>query len=249
MLKKQVITVDGPAGAGKSTVSKSLAVRFSYIYLDTGALYRAFAYKAKKEGISPDDDEGLSLMGQRVDIRLETQGRGLISEARRGRNEPPPPEVAVFVDDEEVTDEIRTEKISILASTISARPCVRQILLALQREAAVHGGVVAEGRDMGTVVFPDADYKFFLDAAITERAKRRYLELAAKNGYCNYEQVEKDLIIRDKQDRERHLAPLIPAPDAVVIDSTGMTAGEVVDKMTEFISLKIPKSDGRAEQS
>lgn len=228
MLKKQVITVDGPAGAGKSTVSKSLAVRFSYIYLDTGALYRAFAYKAKKEGISPDDDEGLSLMGQGVDIRLENR----------------PDKPAVFVDDEEVTDEIRREEISILASTVSARPCVRQILFALQREAAARGGVVAEGRDMGTVVFPDADYKFFLDAAITERAKRRYLELAAKNGYCNYEQVEKDLIIRDKQDRERLLAPLIPAPDAIIIDSTGMTVREVVDKITGLIRLQIPQMDG-----
>lgn len=228
MSKKLVITIDGPAGAGKSTASKSLAARLSYIYLDTGALYRAFAYQTKKEGILPDDDEGMSAMGQRINIRLENKHDRL----------------TVFVDDKEVTDEIRTEEISILASTVSARPCVRQILLAVQREAAKDGGIVAEGRDMGTVVFPDADCKFFLDASIAERVKRRSLELATKNGRYDYEQVEKDLIIRDRQDRERPLAPLITAPDAIVIDSTNMTAREVVDKMVEFISMKIPDSDG-----
>jgi len=227
-LKKQIITVDGPAGAGKSTVSRALALKFSYIYLDTGALYRAFAYKAKKERVSPNNDEELTLMGQRLDIRLESG---------------PDKQPSIFVDCEDITNSIRTEEISILASTISARPYVRQMLLTLQREVAAHGGVVAEGRDMGTVVFPDADYKFFLDAALIERAKRRYLELVAKNGGCNYEQVKNDLVLRDKQDRERCLAPLIPAPDALVIDSTFMTAGEVVDKMMYFINLKTPRSD------
>ena len=227
MLKKLVITIDGPAGAGKSTASKALAARLSCNYLDTGALYRAFAYKAKKEGVSPDNDEGLSAMGQRVNIRLQN------------KHDKP----VVFVDDEEVTDEIRTEEISILASTVSARPCVRQILFALQREAIKDGGIVAEGRDMGTVVFPDADCKFFLDASIAERAKRRFLELAAENGLCDYEQVEKDMLARDKQDRERHIAPLIPAPDAIIIDSTGMTVREVVDKITDLIRLQIPQRD------
>jgi cytidylate kinase len=233
MLEKLVITIDGPAGAGKSTAGKALAARLSYTYLDTGALYRAFAYQAKKEGISLYDDEGLLAMGQRVNIHLQNKHDKL----------------AVFVDGEEVTDYIRTEEISLLASTVSTRPCVRQVLLALQREAAKDGGIVAEGRDMGTVVFPDADCKFFLDASIAERAKRRFLELEAKSGCCDYEQVEKDLLARDRQDRERSIAPLRPAPDAIIIDSTGMTIGEVADKITEFVNLQISKIDGEVPQS
>ncbi len=223
MSKNPVITIDGPAGAGKSTVSRILAERFSYIYLDTGALYRAFAYKVKKAGVAPEDDKGLTNIGQTANILLQYKHGGLF----------------VLLDGNNITDKIRTEEISILASTISARPCVRQALLAMQREVAVSGGVVAEGRDMGTVVFPDADYKFFLHASIAERAKRRFLELSAREGYCDYEQLEKDMITRDKQDRERNIAPLKPAPDAVFIDSTGMTVAEVVDKITGFIHLPI----------
>lgn len=219
MERKLVITIDGPAGAGKSTVSRTLAAKLSYLYLDTGALYRAFAFKAKKEGVSPDDDEMLSAIGKSINIQLQE---------REGR-------LSVFVDQEEVTDEIRTEEISLLASIVSSRPCVRQALLFMQREAGARGGIVAEGRDMGTVVFPDADYKFFLDAAIAERAKRRYKELVASHSMVNCEQVEKDLLTRDKQDSARAMSPLKPAATAVVIDSTGMTAKEVVDRITETI--------------
>jgi CMP/dCMP kinase len=225
MLKNPVITIDGPAGAGKSTVGRVLAKRFSFIYLDTGALYRAYAYKVKKAGISSDDEKGLTTIGQTADIRLQYRHDGHV----------------LLLDGKNITDEIRTEEISILASTISARPCVRQALLAMQREIAVLGGVVADGRDMGTVVFPDADYKFFIDASVAERARRRFLELSSRQGYCDYEQLEKDMIIRDKQDRERKIAPLKPAQDAVFIDSTGMTVAEVVDKIAGFIHIPIPE--------
>jgi cytidylate kinase len=219
MERKLVITIDGPAGAGKSTVSRALAAQLSYLYLDTGALYRAFALKAKKEGVSPDDDEMLSVIGKSINIQLQE---------RDGR-------LSVVLDHEEVTDIIRTEEISLLASIISSRPCVRQALLFMQREAGVRGGIVAEGRDMGTVVFPDADYKFFLDATITERTKRRYKELAVISDSVNYEQVEADLLTRDKQDSMRAMSPLKPAATAVVVDSTGLTAKEVVNRITSAI--------------
>jgi len=224
MAEKLVITIDGPAGAGKSTVSKALAAKLCYIYLDTGAFYRAFAYKAKKEGILQDDDEGLSRMGGNISIRmLHKDGR-----------------LSVFVGGEEVTDKIRTQEISLLASTISARPCVRQALLSLQREAGAKGGIVAEGRDMGTVVFPGADYKFYLDATVAERAKRRYREVLVCNDKIDYEQIEKDIVVRDKQDKERAIAPLKPAETAVIIDSTDMTVDEVVDKIIELIFRQNP---------
>jgi CMP/dCMP kinase len=219
MGRRPVITIDGPAGAGKSTVSKALAARFSYLYLDTGAFYRAIAYKTKKEGISPNDDDRLSEISRNINITL-------INSDGHSR---------VFVDDEEITGMIRTEEISMLASTVSARPCVREALLCLQREAAAQGGIVAEGRDMGTVVFPNADYKFYLDADISERAKRRYAEIVAKSREGDFEKIQNDLIIRDKQDIERRIAPLKPAATAVIIDTTAMTVEDIVDRIAELI--------------
>jgi len=219
MGKKLVITIDGPGGAGKSTVSKALAAQLAYLYLDTGAYYRAYAYKAKEEGILPANDQQLAELGRRIKIHTEN---------REGM-------VLVFVDGRDVTEHIRTEEISILASTISARPCVRQALIEIQRQVGAQGGIVAEGRDMGTVVFPQAHIKFYLDAATSERAKRRYQELLAENDAEDYEKVASALILRDTQDRERLIAPLKPAVDAYLIDSTNMTVHEVVDKMARLI--------------
>jgi cytidylate kinase len=219
MGKKLVITIDGPGGAGKSTVSKALAAKLAYLYLDTGAYYRAYAYKAKQEGILPENDEQLAELGRRIIIHAEN---------REGIS-------LVLVDNEDVTEHIRTEEISILASTISARPCVRQALMEIQRQVGSRGGIVAEGRDMGTVVFPEADIKFYLDASTSERAKRRYQELSAGNDARDYESVASALILRDTQDRERLIAPLKPAVDAYIIDSTNMTIQEVVDKMARLI--------------
>ncbi|MDO8785826.1 MAG: (d)CMP kinase, partial [Syntrophales bacterium] len=175
---KLVITIDGPAGAGKSTVSRALAGRLSYIYLETGALYRAVAYAVVKEGILPDVESCLSNLLGRTRIFLRSKG---------GR-------IKFFVNDEDVTEKIRTEEIGLLASKISAIPLVRNSLLSIQREVGKEGGIVAEGRDMGTVVFPDADYKFFLDASAEERVKRRYNELEARGGQRNYHDVERDLL-------------------------------------------------------
>ncbi len=221
MGKELVITIDGPGGAGKSTVSKVLAAKLAYLYLDTGAYYRAYAYKAKEEGILPENDEQLAEMGRRIKIHTENMDGIFL----------------VFVDGADVTENIRTEEISLLASTISAHPCVRQALIEIQRKAGSQGGIVAEGRDMGTVVFPEADFKFYLDATTSERAKRRYKELIARDADGDYEKVASALMLRDKQDRERQIAPLKPAADARIIDSTNMTVNDVVDKMAGLILM------------
>ncbi|MCG6534269.1 MAG: (d)CMP kinase [Syntrophales bacterium LBB04] len=221
MKRKLIITIDGPAGAGKSTVSKALAARLSYIYLDTGVFYRAFAFRAKQDGILPDEDAKLAKLGKDLKIQFKNDN---------GQS-------SVLIDGEEVREvNIRTEEISLLASSMSARPSVRQALLKIQREVGSEGGIVAEGRDMGTVVFPDADFKFYLDARPDERVIRRYREITSKNIVIDYEQVQIDLMRRDKLDSEREIAPLKPADDACLIDSTQMTVDDVVDKMMSLIS-------------
>jgi CMP/dCMP kinase len=218
MRGKPVVTIDGPAGAGKSTISRLLADRLSFIYLDTGALYRAMAYDLTRKGYSGNEEELSNLCRNiRVDLQ-DLAGR-----------------LHVFVNGEDVTLKIRTEEIGLLASRISAVPVVRQVLLSVQRDIAVTGGVVAEGRDMGTVVFPDAEIKFFLDASVKERAVRRFRELCERGESASLVDVESDILVRDRQDRERPIAPLIASPDAVHIDSTDKTISQVVDIMMGVI--------------
>ena len=218
MRGKPVVTIDGPAGAGKSTISRLLAERLSFIYLDTGALYRAMAYDLTRKGYSGNEKELSNLCRN---IRVELQDLA-------GR-------LHVLVNGEDVTQKIRTEEIGLLASRISAVPVVRQILLSVQRDIAATGGVVAEGRDMGTVVFPDAEIKFFLDASVKERAGRRYRELCERGESTSLLDVESDILVRDRQDSERPIAPLIASPDAVRIDSTDKTISQVVDIMMGVI--------------
>jgi cytidylate kinase len=221
MMKKNIIiTIDGPAGSGKSTVSKALAKKLSFIYLDTGALYRAVAYKVLDEGIFPNDEKELLDLCSRLKINLKNIDDNL----------------NVFLDDENVTDKLRTEEVGLLASRVSAIPAVRNMLLSIQREAGKDGGIVAEGRDMGTVVFPDADCKFFLDADIEERARRRYKELLMRGKTADYKETERDLNVRDLQDKERQIAPLMASEDAVIIDSTNMSVTEVVENIMSFIN-------------
>lgn len=218
MNRRPIITIDGPAGAGKSTISKLLASRLCFVYLDTGALYRATAYGVKSAGWN-GAEETIGDVIRSLRISLKRQGDHL----------------RVILCGEDVSEKIRTEEIGLLASKISAIPQVRRSLLDLQREVAVEGGVVAEGRDMGTVVFPGADVKFFLDASPAQRAKRRYLEMAGKGEEGALAAVEQDMAIRDNQDRSRAIAPLKIPENAIVVDSSNLSIPEVVDFMFSVV--------------
>lgn len=220
-MQKLLITIDGPAGAGKTTVSKALARRLGYTYIDTGALYRSVAYEARAHGIGPNDDEALKKLCSGLEIGFMRGDQGL----------------RLICNQVDITDLIRTPEIAMLASEVSARPGVRQFLLGLQREMGKDKGVVFEGRDMGTVVFPEADVKFFLIASTRTRALRRYKELESTPA-VTLQEVEKDLKQRDQNDRTRDLAPLIPAADAIHIDSTDMSIPEVLDQMLTHIAAK-----------
>jgi cytidylate kinase len=209
-----IITVDGPAGAGKSTVSKALATRIGYRYLDSGAMYRAFAYvvwKAERNG------NGRSVESIAKDFQV---GCAL----RDG-------EMRTFIGSADISSEIRKPHISMLASKLSTLKEVRDRLTELQRTLSEQGGVVAEGRDMGTVVFPQAQVKFFLDASIQERARRRYQDLIRQGQAIAFEEVLSEMVQRDQQDENRDLAPLKPAPDAIRIDSTDLSPDEIVQAM------------------
>lgn len=209
-----VITIDGPAGAGKTTVSKMLADRLNYRYVDTGSLYRGVAYALQSRGVDPEDDA--ALRGLFRSIRLAF---------RRSEGE-----TRLFLDGEDISDRIRSPEISMMASAVSARKIVRENLLVLQRELGSEKAAVFEGRDMGTVVFPAADVKFFLDASLAKRAMRRYREMGPKSGQ-NLEMVEKDMRTRDSNDAGRSIAPLKPAEDAIRIDSSELSAEAVVETM------------------
>jgi cytidylate kinase len=215
----KVITIDGPAGAGKSTVSKAVAAKLQYIYLDTGALYRALAYKALKNNINVRDANELAKLCSTTDIALKNLD---------GKQ-------TVYVDGENIANKIRTEEVGLGASTISAFPVVREKLLSLQREAGARGGIVAEGRDMGSVVFPEAEFKFFLDADVEERIQRRHAEIVQKNGPAKRDAVTRDMQARDQQDSQRKIAPLTAASDAIIIDSTFLDVSQVVEMILKRV--------------
>jgi cytidylate kinase len=217
-----LITIDGPAGAGKTTVSRRLAVRLGYRYIDTGALYRGVALAAARAGVAPADARALEDVCRRLRLTFRQVGEGGLR---------------LFLLEEDITDLIRTPEISLLASSISAQPVVRRFLLELQRDLGRAKGAVFEGRDMGTVVFPGADVKFYLDADPRERARRRYTESAPATGQ-SLEAVAADMDRRDRQDRARPVAPLMPAPDAIRVDSTGLSIDGVVDLMQAHIAAK-----------
>ncbi|MCG6892690.1 MAG: (d)CMP kinase [Desulfobacteraceae bacterium] len=218
-----LITIDGPAGAGKTTVSRMLAERLRFRYVDTGSLYRGIALAALEAGLQADDDDGLnSLLDHlQLDYRWE-QSSG----------------ACLLVNGSDVRDRIRTPDVTMFASAASARPVVRRFLLDLQRRLGEDKCAVFEGRDMGTVVFPDADVKFFLDASLPERAKRRFLEMGGSGGQP-LEEVESEMARRDANDSSRALAPLKPAPDAVLLDSTDMSAEAVVERMLSAIRSRL----------
>lgn len=215
-----VITIDGPAGAGKTTVSKRIADRLDYRYIDTGALYRGVAFEARQAGIAPEDDVGLETLCSTLalDFKPSPEGLRLFS---RGRD---------------ISDFIRSPEITMLASAVSARKPVRIYLVEIQRNFGKKKHVVLEGRDMGTVIFPDADVKFFLMASAEIRAKRRFEQMTGRN-HQTLAQVENDMRKRDADDSSRSLAPLKPADDAILIDSTGLS----LDQVTEIMLMHIKK--------
>lgn len=214
------IAIDGPGGAGKSTVAKMLAKKLNMVYLDTGAMYRAAALKAEQSGIATDDAENVAKMLSAINIEITAGSDGQ----------------KVYLDGKDVSEEIRAHRISKMASDISALPCVREYMVRRQRELACERDSVLDGRDIGTVVLPDADYKFFLTASLEERARRRHAELLAKGQECDYETVKSDIAARDYNDSHRAVAPLKKADDAVEIDSTGLTPEQVIEEMTRVMT-------------
>jgi cytidylate kinase len=220
-MKPFLVTIDGPAGAGKTTVSKMLSQRLGYRYIDTGALYRAVALKAIASGLSPDDDEGLEKLCRNLKLEFIQNEKGL----------------RLYADGADITDQIRTPVISMFASAASARAVVRQYMMGLQRNLGNEKGAVFEGRDMGTVVFPNAEIKFFLDALPRIRALRRFQELNGANQ--TLEEVERDLNRRDENDSSRVLAPLKPSENAIIIDTSSLSAEQVVEKMLFYIENRL----------
>jgi len=221
-VRKLIVAIDGPAGAGKSTVAKRLAKELGYTYMDTGAMYRAFAWKVMKEGIDPSDEKKLERVLQDTSIELlEQDGRS-----------------SVLLNGVDVTDRIRTPELSQLASRVSTSKIVRERMVELQRDMGSHGGVVAEGRDIGTVVFPNAEVKVFLDASSGERARRRFEELRSQGREVTVEETLEEMEQRDRRDRERDVAPLRKAEDAVVIDSTQAGVDGVVGRIMQEIKRK-----------
>jgi cytidylate kinase len=215
----KIITVDGPAGSGKSTVSRLIAARLKLLYLDTGAMYRAVALQAKREGADLNDRQKIGRLCRDLDLHFKTMD-GV---------------TRLFLGSEDISAAIRSPEMDMLSSAVSAVKEVREAMTVLQRKMAAQGGVVAEGRDMGTVVFPDADCKFFLDADPGTRAGRRYRERVERGEEVSREKVEKELRQRDDQDMGRALAPLVPAMDAIILDTTHRTVEQVVEEMVTII--------------
>jgi len=213
------VAIDGPSGAGKSTVARLLAERLGYLYIDTGAMFRAVALAVRRAMVKPDDDESLGRICASLEISFERDEKGY----------------RVLSNGEDVSEAIRTPEISQLTSRISAKKAVRDILLHEQRRMGRSGNVVLEGRDIGSVVFPDAEVKFFLSASPEERGRRRYLELLAKGEDVTLEKTVSEVAARDARDEQREVAPLRMADDAVLIDSTGVSIEDVLSRMSAIV--------------
>jgi cytidylate kinase len=214
-----VITVDGPGGSGKGTITTRLANHLGWHFLDSGALYRLTALAVMKNGLSTDDETALGQLASNLDIRFDTKGVDVIA----------------VLDEEDVTEQLRYEETGVVASEIAANPAVRSALIGRQRQFRQPPGLVADGRDMGTVVFPDAKLKIFLTASAEIRAERRYKQLKQKGESVNLTRLFREIKARDLRDQSRSVAPLRPAEDAVIIDSSEMSIEEVFGKIVSLI--------------
>ena len=223
--KRIIIAIDGPAGAGKSTVASRLARRFHLLNLETGAMYRAFALKALEYQVSPDDADALERLATSTSIRLEASESGN----------------RVFLDRVEVTSRLRDTPVTEAASRVSVHPAIRKWMVELQRRLGESGRIVMEGRDIGNAVFPDADVKIFLDADPEVRSQRRYEQIEATPDATTAkpESVLKEIRERDQRDRTRAFSPLKPAADAVVIDSTGLTLDQVIERVEGIVNERL----------
>jgi len=216
-----IITIDGPSGAGKSTVAQSVAERLGLVYIDTGAMYRAVALLVTRSGINADVDGELERLLRTSSIMID----------RNSDNNP-----KVLLNSEDVSDKIRTPEISRLSSYLATKTIVRNKLKEIQVEIGAKGNIVAEGRDMGTCVFPHADFKFYLDASIDERARRRWLQLSGVGSQLTLHEIKREIEQRDVQDRERSESPLHPARNAVIIDTTKLSADEVIQMILSEVN-------------
>ena len=221
-MKKIQVAIDGPASAGKSTVAKIVAKKLHFIYCDTGAMYRSVTFAALKNHVKLDDDQALKELLKTIEIRFV----------------PAEPEQRVFVNDEEVTQAIRTPEITNNVSLVSAQPSVRAELTKRQQEIAEAGGIVMDGRDIGTTVLPNAEVKIFLVASVHERAVRRFKENQTKGIDTPLDVLEKEIEERDYKDSHREISPLTQAKDAVLVDTTSLTIDQVVDRILEIIAQK-----------
>ena len=214
-MKQNVIAIDGPAGAGKSTVARQVAQQLGFVYVDTGAMYRAVTWRALRGGLDSTDAAAVSELTARIDVRFAKSPTGL----------------RIMADGEDVTEAIRTPAVTAAVARVSQIPAVRRAMVRLQRELAAAGGAVLDGRDIGTVVVPDACCKIFLTATAAERARRRWLEMREKGFEPELAELRREMEERDRQDSERELAPLVQATDAVALDTTGLGIEAVVDRI------------------
>lgn len=222
MMKKLTVAIDGPAGAGKSSAARLAAGNVHYLYIDTGAMYRAITWAILQHHVDIQDEAAVSAFIQPLSVRLEP-----LADTCR-----------VYVNDAEITEEIRTQTISSHVSSVAALAVVRQKLVQLQRDMAKQGGVILDGRDIGTVVLPDADIKIFLTASVHSRAKRRYLEMQAKGSTETLEEIENSIAHRDYLDSHRAVSPLKQADDAMLLDNSELNLEETADVITKLIRQK-----------